>query len=492
MLNFTLNSREKKKWIELSTISILYVLPIILANRYYNDDLSRSLTGLTGWSGDGRPVTEYLMRFLCGGMPIADIAPLPLIASVLLLSYSLIVYAKENLYWFKRDIIFIYGMFLVLANPFMLSNLSYRYDCISMVGAMAAVFIFYSVKPFKLIYTFIVSVTFGILLMALYQPVLGICLGLFVFHMLFWLLGHKKNIQFEVVRTVGVGSGAMIYVGKIAQMFIDQEGWRKEASRMVFDGVDMIKQILINAFRMIKYIVEFMTEIPGYFLVFFGVLFVASWIYMIIYSYQNCQKWKKTAAIYTLFLPILVLGCSILPLVFLQNLSLKSRIFISFSVCMLMFGIFIIHFAEKHYNIVLLCIPCLIFQFSYMYSYGNALADQKEYETYMVYNIAHDIEVINREGKYPKIAFVGNMPKSRRVQLMCEKYPSFDEIIPVYLNNDLWIGGVWLCQYLQEGQWIEAPSEKDISVSKSDEAVIENAIYNCYINGDKIIVSFDK
>ena len=42
----------------LSTLMyFLYVLPIILANRYYNDDLSRALYGLTGWNGDGRPIT---------------------------------------------------------------------------------------------------------------------------------------------------------------------------------------------------------------------------------------------------------------------------------------------------------------------------------------------------------------------------------------------------------------------------------------------------
>ena len=74
--------------------------------------------------------------------------------------------------------------------------------------------------------------------------------------------------------------------------------------------------------------------------------------------------------------------------------------------------------------------------------------------------------------------------------MVCEKYHSFEEIVPVYLNNDSWIGGVWLCQYLQEEQWIEVPSEKDISISKSDKAVIENAVYNCYINEDKIIISF--
>ena len=124
---FALNKIEKTYFVFLTALSILYVLPIILANRYYNDDLARSFSGATGWRGDGRPLTESLLLFLCGDKGcIIDIAPLPLIISVIILSYSLILYAKENLGFFEWNYILLYALFLVLANPFMLANLSYR------------------------------------------------------------------------------------------------------------------------------------------------------------------------------------------------------------------------------------------------------------------------------------------------------------------------------------------------------------------------------
>ena len=75
----------------------LYVLPIILADRYYQDDLSRSLRGVTGWNNDGRPLTEQIIKWLCGGTPIGDIFPLTLILSVILLAYVLTLYIRHNL-----------------------------------------------------------------------------------------------------------------------------------------------------------------------------------------------------------------------------------------------------------------------------------------------------------------------------------------------------------------------------------------------------------
>jgi hypothetical protein len=76
----------KKIFSAMTTLFIIYVFPIIMADRYYQDDLSRSLRGITGWSNDARPLTELLMRWLGGGTPIGDISPLPLLLAVILLA----------------------------------------------------------------------------------------------------------------------------------------------------------------------------------------------------------------------------------------------------------------------------------------------------------------------------------------------------------------------------------------------------------------------
>lgn len=64
-----LDAPSRRRFALLAASGLLYVLPILLADRYYQDDLARSLYGATGWAGDGRPLTEWLMELLAGGVP---------------------------------------------------------------------------------------------------------------------------------------------------------------------------------------------------------------------------------------------------------------------------------------------------------------------------------------------------------------------------------------------------------------------------------------
>lgn len=44
-----IEQKDRTLFFSLTALYAVYVLPIILANRYYQDDLSRSLYGITGW-----------------------------------------------------------------------------------------------------------------------------------------------------------------------------------------------------------------------------------------------------------------------------------------------------------------------------------------------------------------------------------------------------------------------------------------------------------
>lgn len=78
------SKRDRRFTITLLSLCIVYVMPIILANRYYIDDLGRSQWGYASWSANGRPLADFLMILLgFGGENIVDISPLTLIFSVL-------------------------------------------------------------------------------------------------------------------------------------------------------------------------------------------------------------------------------------------------------------------------------------------------------------------------------------------------------------------------------------------------------------------------
>ena len=131
----------------------------------------------------------------------------------------------------------------------------------------------------------------------------------------------------------------------------------------------------------------------------------------------------------------------------------------------------------------------LLSQFSCMYSYANIVKNEAEYEKYLAYSIAHDIETINTENEYQSFSFAGAVPRSKKYELIRQKYSFYDEIVPRYFYNDTWIGAAWLLPYLQNiGN--EEFSEKDQKIVDNSEPILNNSTYSCYVNADKIIIVF--
>ncbi|MBD5509447.1 MAG: hypothetical protein HDR05_15760 [Lachnospiraceae bacterium] len=188
-----LDKKYMVQFFVLSLLSLLYVFPIILVNLYYKDDLGWSLSGTIGLKSDGRPLGEYLVLMLCGGEPVTDTAPLPLILLVLLLSYTLILYAQINLDSVFNKYMLIPVLLLVITNPLAIECLSYRYGAIVMFTALALSFIIFSIPDtISKIALFIYSSVLSMAIMSLYQPALGMCLILLIISVFFYVINDKK------------------------------------------------------------------------------------------------------------------------------------------------------------------------------------------------------------------------------------------------------------------------------------------------------------
>lgn len=133
---------------------------------------------------------------------------------------------------------------------------------------------------------------------------------------------------------------------------------------------------------------------------------------------------------------------------------------------------------------------CTLYSYIYVYAYGNAIDTQQEYARYLLYNIVHDVETINADNEFSALSFIGQMPRTKRIQMMYDKYPIYNEIIPKYFTNDSWMGGAWVLQYLQDDIKIETDKEEDKQVVETAEPVLSNSVYSCYVNDDKIIIYF--
>lgn len=495
---YKLDRRYRFLYIKLVVLSLLYIFPVILANVYYNDDLARSLYGATGWSGDGRPLGEALMLFLCGGEPVSDIAPLPLILSVFLLSYVLVLYARNNLDSVFDETFLICILMFVITNPFAVVNISYRFDSIIMFSALSLSFLVFAM-PDTLpgVWLFICSFLAGAAVMSLYQAAIGLCAALFIIHLFYAVLGAKKAAVSGTWRMAGIGVGALFYKLVIAGRYVSSTDWRYEASRVVGFAPESVKIVFDNFMNACRYIKSYLTGISRLnqvLLILFCLGSVGAVLYLYLRDGHKKGAVKAGGAAFLLASPVAAAVSTFLPLTVLSALTMRSRIFIGFGVALLYVGIMLLFFCRKYGKLrrtaIVLAAACVFFHFTFMYSYGNALKSQDEYQKYLVYHIAHDLEGINGVGSFQTVSFAGQPPKARQVQKICLKYPFMNELIPVYLNNDTWIGGVWLYHYLQYDLTIGNIDESDWEVIQAGEPELSNSVYSCYLNGTRIIVHF--
>ena len=144
-----LQAIDRNKWFILIVIalSVLYVLPIILANTYYIDDMNRTVAGYN-WDHDGRFVSSKLMNVLSFQSEVVySLYPYSQMISAVLLSLSgfIICYTIG----IRNKTLLIIGSLLLTTCPFLLEILSYRFDCLPISLSVLLVtipFIFYNKK----------------------------------------------------------------------------------------------------------------------------------------------------------------------------------------------------------------------------------------------------------------------------------------------------------------------------------------------------------
>lgn len=128
MINFLRKNRNLV--LVCGVLSFFYVLPIILANIYYTDDMGRIISGYA-WDHDGRFVASILSNIFSFNSTITSLYPYSIIFSGLIVFFAglVIVYVFfENDFKYHSKLL----PFILLISPFFLENLAYRYDSLYM------------------------------------------------------------------------------------------------------------------------------------------------------------------------------------------------------------------------------------------------------------------------------------------------------------------------------------------------------------------------
>ena len=477
----------------------IYVFPVLWSGRYYKDDLARTLYGVTGWKGDGRPVGEWLIVALTGFQnQIDDIAPLSWLLAILILAYGLTIYAQNCLTDIGRKAVWVIPLLFVITNPFAIENWSYRYDCIIMFTAVSIVFLLYALPKESYAVYALVNFIASVVIMSVYQAAIGMCIVLAVTDIFLCLERREKVKEAVIYNSIGMlmtGVGAIVYKFTIARYCIDRLGWQNQASELV-QGT--FRETLCTIYSNIKSAFDFIFMVwsafsPVY-LIVYAILIVCAWGIVVYICYQYGSAGHKLLwSVLGAALPLVAFGGTFLPLVLLNSLQWDSKKFLSFGGFGFFVAVVLLTTLKKAKGrkvcLAALCI-CLFQQYTYMNIYGNTLKNQREYDEYLVHSIVYDLDTISSNGDESILSFDGEAPRSRVVTRMCGKYPHFEKLVPSYFTNDTWMGGAYVYRYVQDNIHIESITEEELAQIKEMSSVIEHTTYSCYKTGNKIIIKF--
>ncbi len=153
---------KKALWVTLF-VSLLYIVPILLADYEYQDDFGRNLFGY-GWQHDGRFIATLLGKLWSFNSAIYPIYPFSLLLSSLVLGFT--GYLVVSLFGIEDGKTLKWSSLLIITSPAYLGNLVYKFDCLPMSLSLLAVvfpFVFYQSKR-KFVITSIAGVflSFGL------------------------------------------------------------------------------------------------------------------------------------------------------------------------------------------------------------------------------------------------------------------------------------------------------------------------------------------
>ena len=252
---------QKKAFICIFLISVLFCFSLIQANVLYIDDIRRVLSGDPGWENDGRPLASLASIAIQLGKPLTDISPLPQILSLALYSLSSVYLGKafgvNNLVFLSLS-----GIAFVL-NPFNLESFAYVFDSFTMglavLSSTAAFFITsisieQNLSRLQKIFVFFLSLLFLLSALCLYQPATSIYIAAFTFYSLLKLIRDasiKESVsQFILYLTILLFS--LIAYPPIKNAYVKGQYQLKHSE--ISSVFTLPKTFIINLFDSLKYI----------------------------------------------------------------------------------------------------------------------------------------------------------------------------------------------------------------------------------------------
>lgn len=464
--------RDKKALKLTLILSVLYVLPLLIANVYYSDDHSRILYG-HGWNHDARFVNNWITKITSFSNYTFSLYPYSLILSALILGFT--GYILCEMLCVEKDKKIKWASLLFLISPFYLANLPYRYDVLFMslsIFLMIIPFVFFENKKY---FVAISSICF-FLALGLFQPSISIFFSVAIIYLYSYFEKNEiknflLNALFILVSFV-IGY-ATYYLVKTLLNF----GVNDDRMQLVFSEPN-VKDLLIEKLLIFYDICLLLYETGYYYIILIALISLP------IVSAINLFPQKKSflyiakiligriALILTSIL--LILG----PNLFIKAEYLPLRALPGFGVFMFTLVYFSRYFQGIYLKIFRISLVLnTIFCFNLMAQTSNALQFQKEYQEMFVY----DLNAVVRTYDIKKLTFKRDISYARKSYRILEQFPFIKTVVLKEIGQNAWFSkDVLSFSGLQEVVEFVPYNEQ----MKSHHLIFKSYVYDLYQIGD--------
>ncbi len=428
---------KKQAFLIICIIYLIGYYAIIRSNFLYIDDMGRSISGYRGWDNFSRWISFYGSYFFGFSNYLTDISPLSQIFAICLLALASIIII---FYIYKKaecTIFDILGSVIIGFFPYFLECISYHFD-----APFMAMSVLFSLAPlvFKERKFYIPITIICIAGMSMtYQASSGIFPVAVVANVVFSLKDFSKdklidNLKFIFKSIIGYGAGLALF--SLVFMNPVHAGSAYVSSDLAPLG-DIIKQLgnyytlFFNDFRntwkvalaavTVCYIITmfctYKKKIAGIIASVAGILFFAIFAWGIYPALQN--PLMASRAMYGPGIIIALMCCGISNFIVLP----KSKKILTIK--------------NLRFTLVIPLVLISYMFFSFSFTYGNALAIQKDFiekrVTMVLEDLNHCEEILGDQHK--EVQFVGSPGLAPGITNMATHYPIISRLVPVHISN---------------------------------------------------------
>lgn len=469
-----MNVKNRFLWIVVA--AIIYVMPVILSNVSYIDDMGRVLDGY-GWENDGRIFADYVIYATSFGNGIITVFPFSLMLSAVLFAISGMIISSVS---FEVDSkLKRFSGFIFIASPFLLENMAYKFDALPM-----SLSVFFAVLPFliKNQYRFVAtSIICLVLTFGLYQTSAMLYLGVVLCVMIKKCSKNEKPIDINLIMCALFSFFIAYAIYSYMLFMLDISIGRNKILPFDKSSFDIIIERIYVYNGQYKKLFD-----GGYKLAVLPVmvLAVASFLSMVLNGFSKINIVMMVVYVFGIYLLVM------LPNLVLVTGWITARTFICFP--LLIYAIAIIASQSQFKIDDRIYVACLLilFGFSFFVSsvFGSTLKVNDDYSTYIVQTVSEDIAEDSTANHY-KVIISGRRPVAINNIQVFNSFPFITLLTPTYMTEG-WVWGVRdLSRYLKMHS--VAQSAAYVKERCSWTVLKRRGIYNLLKKNDIYMVDFN-